>query len=259
MITLRKLSSLKDDTRRRKFPLILQGFEEDIKGGRTLNRIYLSGLMELILDDDFYSGKAHEGCKNLGTLLDEESPSEDLLWACNSLRYKLQNAVGAEPGDWDFKQGEDKGKPERITGELYLYLDGVRSPFNVGSIFRSAESFGIRKIILSEETCSPDHRRAKRSSMGCTDILPWSFGTLKDLVPPLFALELGGTRLESFEFPKRGTLIIGSEELGVSPSSLKAADGSLGRISIETGGVKGSINVSVATGIALQKWFSSIW
>jgi len=257
MITLRKLASLKDDTRRRKFPLLVQGFEEELKGGRSLNRIYLSGLIDLIMDDDFYRGKVYEGCEALKILLDKERAREDLLWACNSLRYRLQAAVGAEPGDWDFKHDETSGKSERISGELYLFLDGLRSPFNVGSIFRSAESFGIRKVFLSEETCSPEHRRAMRSSMGCTELLPWCYGTLEDLVPPLFALELGGADLESFEFPKTGTLIIGSEELGVSPSSLKAADGSLGRVSIETGGIKGSINVSVATGIALQKWFRS--
>jgi TrmH family RNA methyltransferase len=49
-------------------------------------------------------------------------------------------------------------------------------------------------------------------------------------------------------------MIVGSEELGVSPQALAAADASLGRVSIPTWGAKGSLNVSVAFGIALQAW-----
>ncbi|GHU63326.1 hypothetical protein FACS189445_6570 [Spirochaetia bacterium] len=49
-------------------------------------------------------------------------------------------------------------------------------------------------------------------------------------------------------------MILGSEELGVSPQALAAADASLGRLSIPTYGAKGSLNVSVAFGIALQAW-----
>ncbi|MBN2657805.1 MAG: TrmH family RNA methyltransferase [Spirochaetales bacterium] len=256
MITLRKLASLKDGTRRRKYPLLLQGFEEDLKAGKSVDLLYLNGLADLILGDSFYKEKVREASVYLKSLLEEDGSRDDLLWKCNSLRYRLQEAIGAESGDWDFSLSGEGSVKKRLSGELFLYLDGIRSPFNVGSIFRSAESFGIKKIILSGETCSPEHRRAKRSSMGCTDLLPWSYGKLDDLIYPLFALELGGLSLESFPFPEKGTLIIGSEELGVSPASLDAADSSLGRVTIRTGGVKGSINVSVATGIALQKWFT---
>lgn len=258
MITLRKLASLKEGTRRRKYPLLIQHFEEELKKGRIPDALYLTGLAEMILRDDFYGEIVAKNCRSLLDDLQRKAAGDEILWRCNSLKYALLGAINAEPGDWDFSEHDESGgRKERISGELYLYLDGIRSPFNVGSIFRTAESFGIGKIVLSEETCSPEHRRAKRSSMGCTDILPWSYGKLDDLVEPLFALELGGVALESFAFPGKGTLIIGSEELGVSPACLNAADNSLGRLSINTGGVKGSINVSVATGIALQKWFST--
>ena len=49
-------------------------------------------------------------------------------------------------------------------------------------------------------------------------------------------------------------MIIGSEELGVSPNALARADASLGRVSIPILGAKGSLNVSVAFGIAMHAW-----
>ncbi|MDA3809570.1 MAG: TrmH family RNA methyltransferase [Spirochaetaceae bacterium] len=258
MITLRKLASLKDGTRFRKYPLLLQSLEYDIKNKNMINTLYFHGLMLLISTEDFYPLSLRVQAEELKDVF-QSLDNKTFLRKCNSLRYGLLASIGAEPGDWDFEEDKNSERKERISGELNLFLDGIRSPFNVGSIFRSAESFGIKKIYLSEETASPEHNRAKRSSMGCTDIVPWTITTIDKLGGPFFALELGGISLNDFTFPNEGTLIVGSEELGVSPDSLIAADASLGRLSIRTGGIKGSLNVSVASGIALQKWFSAIF
>jgi TrmH family RNA methyltransferase len=64
--------------------------------------------------------------------------------------------------------------------------------------------------------------------------------------------------MEQFSFPLRGIMIAGSEELGVSPEALAAADASLGRVSIPSFGAKGSLNVSTAFGIAMQAWSSKL-
>jgi TrmH family RNA methyltransferase len=99
--------------------------------------------------------------------------------------------------------------------------------------------------------------------MGCIDIIPWEKRDLFSAEPsvtassitcPVFALETGGIPLAEFPFPQRGLLITGSEELGVSPRALAAADASLGRVSIPCYGTKASLNVSVAFGIAVQAW-----
>lgn len=256
MITLRKLASLKEDTRRRKYPLLLQHFESDFKKGISINHIYFNGLLQMISEDPFYSDGVFFEIEKLKNETEQLGKAQ-FLWKCNSLRHLLLQAINAEPGDWDFEESRSVNRTKRICGDFYLYLDGIRSPFNVGSIFRSAESFGIQKIFLSPDTVSPEHNRAKRSSMGCVDIIPWSYKTINEIIEPVFALELGGESLNAFTYPSKGTLIIGSEELGVSPEGLSLADNSLGRVSIRTGGVKGSINASVAAGIALQKWYSS--
>jgi TrmH family RNA methyltransferase len=96
------------------------------------------------------------------------------------------------------------------------------------------------------------------------DVIPWEFlphdpfddeySAQSFLGMPLFALETGGTSLADFHFPVRGILIAGSEELGVSPRALAAADASLGRVSIPTWGAKGSLNVSGAFAIVMHTW-----
>jgi TrmH family RNA methyltransferase len=127
-------------------------------------------------------------------------------------------------------------------------------------MFRAAESFGAEKVFLSPFCADPRHPRAERSAMGCVDVLPWErreFFNTADTAGcgcPVFALETGGTSLADFSFPRKGLLIAGSEELGVSPTALAAADASLGRVTIPCYGAKGSLNVSVAFGIVMQAW-----
>jgi TrmH family RNA methyltransferase len=142
---------------------------------------------------------------------------------------------------------------------MWVYMEDIRSPFNVGAMFRTAESFGVEKIILSPFCADPLHRRAQRTAMGCIDIVPWERQELFALPEtpmscPVFALETGGIPINEFPFPRKGLLIAGSEELGVSPHALAATDASCGRVSIPIHGAKASLNVSVAFGIALQAW-----
>ena len=58
------------------------------------------------------------------------------------------------------------------------------------------------------------------------------------------------------DFPKKGIVVIGSEELGVSPEAVKKAQGRV--ITIPMYGIKASINVSVAFGICMQKWCEAL-
>jgi TrmH family RNA methyltransferase len=186
--------------------------------------------------------------------------------ALNNVKHLLLIETGRDQADWDFTGSDGKLDPaqRRIFEGMRVYMEDIRSPFNVGAMFRTAESFGVEKIILSPFCADPNHRRAKRTAMGCVDIVPWERSDLFSsteasqqaalLDYPVFALETGGTPIAEFNFPRRGLLIAGSEELGVSPRALEAADASLGRVSIPCFGVKASLNVSVAFGIAMQAW-----
>ncbi|MDR3114306.1 MAG: TrmH family RNA methyltransferase [Treponema sp.] len=186
---------------------------------------------------------------------------QDLSRVLNTIRYLLLAETGRSPADWDFidHSGRLDGEKRRCFPGMRVYLEDIRSPFNVGSIFRTAESFGVETIFLSPWCADPNHPRAARTAMGCVSVLAWErLAPDRGLETPCFALETGGTALKDFTFPSRGTLIVGSEELGVSPQALAVADASLGRVSIPTYGTKGSLNASVAFGIALQSWAAAL-
>ncbi len=182
----------------------------------------------------------------------------------DDLYYLLLAEVGASVADWDILDEETGAldASSRLRLPISVYLDRLRSPFNVGSVFRTADSFGVDKIYVGEGTTPPEHPRAIRTARGCNSTIDWETISPQHMTEensnPIFALELGGTPIRDFPFPARGTVIIGSEELGVSPEMLCLADESLGRVSIPLAGTKGSLNVSVAFGILMQYWFSAL-
>jgi len=191
----------------------------------------------------------------------QESTAQ-LRRALNSVKHLLLAAIGRDQSDWDFTASDGRldASGRQVFNGMRVYMEDIRSPFNVGAMFRTAEIFGVEKIFLSPFCADPRHRRAERTAMGCADILPWErrdfFASEENpaLPFPVFALETGGIPIDKFPFPRSGMLIAGSEELGVSPRALAAADASLGRVSIPVYGAKASLNVSVAFGIALQAW-----
>ena len=205
----------------------------------------------------------------------------------NTLRHALYRQSGVQPSEWDLiapglRYGTnvpkyDTTEPNPVMPDaetqsgalsaaipvtrsfypgIYVYAEDIRAPFNLGSIFRTAEAFGAEKLLLSEGCVSPEQPRAQRSAMGCTRFLPWEYCPLESLPAnfPVFALETGGTPITSFSFPKQGIVLLGSEELGLSAEALKRV--SAGIVSIPMKGVKASLNVAVAFGILMQYWTS---
>lgn len=73
---------------------------------------------------------------------------------------------------------------------------------------------------------------------------------------PMLALEVGGSPVSTVAFPAHGTLLVGSEELGLSGEALRRA---IARVSIPMTGEKASLNVGVACGIALHAWVAKAW
>ena len=176
--------------------------------------------------------------------------------AANRLRRGLEAFAGVSPADWDFGQplglALDPGV-RRVFPGMRAYLEDLRSPFNVGSAFRTADAFGVSELLLSGFTPEPSHPRASRTALGAAEIVSWRRAVLDDLagLGEVFALELRGEPLDGFEFPETGVAVVGSEELGVSPEALALC---ARRVSIPMLGAKGSLNVGVAFGVMLNAW-----
>ncbi len=258
MFSLSKLRELSPRTRLRKILRILQAIEVD--HAAAADPAYIDGLLSLLCAQAPAEVGALAGA--LRTQAAHAADPDALLRGLNSLRHALLRALNAEPAEWDLVSRES-GLLDR-TGVRVLpfsvYLEEVRSPFNVGSIFRTAEAFGAERILLSPRTPPPTHPRAAKSARGAAGALPWEVAELDSLhgKKNVFALELGGTPLEQFRFPSSGIVLVGSEELGLSPEALAIADAGAGRVTIPLAGAKRSLNVSVAFGILMQAWRSAV-
>jgi len=247
VITVKKLLTLKERTRLRKISMILHEAAVDLRNGNPVDLEYINEVLPVA------------GFEALDA--SELSAADTLAFRLEDVSQALLSKLGAEPSDWDFKTADGSLDPSRrVVQDKVLVLDRIRSPYNVGAIFRSAEAFGISRIILVEGTASPEHVRALRTSRGTTTVVPWTFMPESEVVSFLLgydpacviALELGGTSINEFAFPSRGVAVLGSEEFGISPEVLSCCGS---RVTIPMGGSKGSLNVSVAAGILLQRWF----
>lgn len=170
--------------------------------------------------------------------------------------------------DWNRKQapGSFPIDTPRASNGLYraLYLDGVRSPFNAGSVFRTIDAFDFSEVLLSPDCPDLAHRRLQRSARGSTAWIPARRLDAYELEAylcegrseplPIFALETGGTPADRFAFPVEGVCVVGSEERGVSARLRALCEASAGVVSLPARGRKASMNLSVATGILLWQW-----
>lgn len=173
--------------------------------------------------------------------------------------------TGTLESDWDWINSQHTlDSSHRVIRERYLALDELRSPYNVGAIFRSAESFCIKKIYLLGNCASPQHPKSIRTSCGTVSQLEYEQISHDDFIKrldtelkaiPVYALECRGEDIDTFSFSDKAIAIIGNEEFGISKPLLSFASHTL---TIPTFGSKGSLNVSVATGILLSRWAACV-
>ncbi|MGL4982067.1 MAG: TrmH family RNA methyltransferase [Treponemataceae bacterium] len=267
MIAPEKLFHFQAGHRRRKLALCFGSIERDILQIAEKNcsydfslprSEYVKKLLHVLLSDPQLSAEAQT---DLTTLLNE-NPFDELR-ACNTAKNHLLVIMKTSPAEWDLviapHRNVSQQEVERTIFEgVQIYAEDIRSPFNIGSIFRTAEAMGAEKLFVSPFCCDPLHSRAIRSGMGCIENMDWQRASLDDLSSdlPIFVLETGGTPINEFKFPKKGIVILGSEELGVSPKALKKA--SYGCVSIPMNGIKNSLNVGVAFGILLNAWITQL-
>ena len=143
---------------------------------------------------------------------------------------------------------------------LVVVLDHVRSLYNVGSIFRTADAFRLAGLCLCGITAVPPHPEIHKTALGAEDSVDWKYFKdtldavkwLKDSGYEVLAVEQceGSTILNDFnvEPGKRYAIILGNEVKGVQQSVVDECEGCL---EIPQYGTKHSMNVSVTAGIVI--------
>jgi tRNA G18 (ribose-2'-O)-methylase SpoU len=163
------------------------------------------------------------------------------------------------------------GRPGRGSGgegflkrHLILLAHNIRSLWNVGSLFRTCDAFGVEKIYLTGYTAAPPRREISKTALGAEEYISWekandpkkAMRKLKKQGFSVVALEQarGAVDLRKFKPPSKVCLIVGHEVLGVPKELLKLCDSV---VHIPMHGKKESLNVAVAAGIALHHLRSS--
>ncbi|HWR01675.1 MAG TPA: RNA methyltransferase [Chlorobaculum sp.] len=162
-------------------------------------------------------------------------------------------------------RGDEMG---RLTSEGYasslrhpvtLMLHNIRSMWNVGAMFRTADAAGIEKIVITGYTATPPRKEIDKTALGAQETVSWQYvadpleavSMLKAEGKRVFGLEIAENSrsysgLQSADFPL--VLIVGNEVGGLGDELLAHCDDVL---EIPQYGTKHSMNVAVAAGVAL--------
>jgi 23S rRNA (guanosine2251-2'-O)-methyltransferase len=156
------------------------------------------------------------------------------------------------------KSVEEFKESEKIP--VVAVLENVRSAYNVGSVFRTADAFLMEAIYLCGYTAFPPHKEIKKTALGAEDTVHWkhfkligdAIADLRSLGYKIYAVEQAENSFKlgaiAFEPGEKMAVVFGNEVTGVEQSTIEACDGC---IEIPQMGMKHSLNISVAAGIVL--------
>jgi 23S rRNA (guanosine2251-2'-O)-methyltransferase len=153
-----------------------------------------------------------------------------------------------------------KNKGAAARPDLVLVLDNIRSLYNVGSMFRTSDGFGVGKVFLCGITGTPDQHGVQKVALGAEKAVAWEhvgrtwplLERLKRQGYTLVGLEKcrGAAPLPSFRPRYPLALVVGNEITGLTPKLRRRLDR---LVAIPMSGIKHSFNVAVACGIALYQ------
>ncbi|WP_310991333.1 TrmH family RNA methyltransferase [Aequorivita marina] len=169
---------------------------------------------------------------------------------------KLKNS------ELDRINAEEYKKAEKTP--LIIILDNVRSLNNIGSVFRTADAFLIKKIYLCGITAQPPHKDIQKTALGATESVAWEYAeNTMDVVEKLTkegvfvaSIEQAELAVNLNDFSVQQDLtyavIFGNEVKGVQQKVVSASDAV---IEIPQFGTKHSLNISVSVGVVTWDFF----
>ena len=143
---------------------------------------------------------------------------------------------------------------------IIVVLENVRSAYNVGSVFRTADAFLIEAIYICGYTAHPPHKEIRKTALGADETVRWkqfkavpeAIEDIRQLGYKVYAVEPAQDSYKlqaiSYEADEKIAVIFGNEVTGVEQSTIGQCDGC---IEIPQLGMKHSLNISVAAGIVL--------
>ena len=151
---------------------------------------------------------------------------------------------------------------------ISIVLDNVRSAHNVGSVFRNSDAFLVERIFLCGITATPPNRDINKVALGSTESIRWEYKKntliaieeLKSQNYFILGIEQTNKSININNFQtndnEKYALIFGNEINGIGEEALKKCDE---LVQIPQFGIKKSLNVSVASGIAIWEIFKNIF
>lgn len=155
--------------------------------------------------------------------------------------------------------------PRTARQPLHVVLENIRSAFNVGSIFRTADAAAAAHLHLCGYTAYPPNEKLAKTALGAMDYVPWThrweiaetLATLRDRGLTLVAIETTPDAVAhtAFDWPHPVAIVLGNEVGGITPATLAACDHV---VQIPMRGFKNSVNVATAFGVVayeiLRRW-----
>ena len=139
-------------------------------------------------------------------------------------------------------------------------LENIRSAYNVGSVFRTADAFLLEAIYITGYTCVPPHKEIKKTALGAEESVDWkhfanateAIKILKENGYKVYAIEqaVNSLHLQNLQFNSTDKIavIFGNEVTGVEQDTILKCDGC---IEIPQLGMKHSLNIATAAGVVL--------
>lgn len=144
-------------------------------------------------------------------------------------------------------------QPVLPVKDYHLVLDDIRDPGNLGTIIRTADWYGIKHIVASEETTDFYSPKVINATMGSFLRVHFSYTSLESFLSksstPVYGTFLKGENVHRVNFSENGLIVIGNESKGISPAVEKWVTKP---ITIPRFGKAESLNASTATAIVLD-------
>lgn len=246
------ITSINQTKRRKKERLfIVEGYKgvTDILKRRSFEPVWLVG------NESFWHNKGE-------VLLKEYNFNNSPCFVANPTDLKQISSLATPPdfiGVFRMPEWSSDLVDSPLPPGLYLLLDGIQDPGNLGTIIRTCHWFGVYKIFASTDTVDIFNPKTIQSTMGSLGAVTINYVDLPSLVEinkdiPLIGLQLEGSDLFKADLPSSAFICMGSEGNGLSDTMQKLLKKSFTIPSFDPKNSPESLNVATATAITLSQF-----